>query len=199
MCGTYKTIKMNDNKILVVDLESAGFQAKGGSIVELGLVEVDLESGEITTLFDSLVREDILSAKHRESSEYNWIFQNSDLTPEMVRNAPSQHEVYPKFQAIIDQYPNGITAFNRNFDIPYLQSRGIKFGKLLPCPMLLLTGIMKLPKTKGFGYKWPKVIEAFPFLFPDVDYNEAHRGASDARDEALIVLEMYKRGWYKID
>lgn len=63
--------------------------------------------------------------------------------------------------------------------------------------MKLLTGIMKLPSPRG-GYKWPKVIEAIPFLFPDVDYSEAHRGASDARDEALIILEMYKRGWYKI-
>lgn len=183
-------------KILVTDIETLGFKNKGGSIVEVGLVELDLETGEITTLFDSLVKEDILSAKHRESPDYNWIFQNSDLTPEMVRDAPIQHEVYPKLQEIVDRYPNGITAFNRAFDIPYLESRGIKFPKLLPCPMLLLTNIMKL--SGPYGYKWPKVTEAYKFLFPDIEYQERHRGASDAKDEAMIVLEMYRRGWYKL-
>ena len=188
---------MSDKKILVIDIETAGFQNQGGCIVEVGAVSLDLDSGEIVEVFNSLVREDSLSAKHRDDSKYNWIFQNSDLTPEMVRNAPSEHEVYPKLQELIHQFPNGVTAFNRNFDIPYLESRGLKFMKLLPCPMVKLTNIMKLPSSRG--YKWPKVTEAFPFLFPEVtDYDEAHRGASDARDEALIVLEMYKRGWYEI-
>ena len=185
-------------KILVIDLESAGFMQKGGSIVEVGAVSLDLETGEIQEVFNSLVREDILSAKHRESSEYNWIFQNSDLTPEMVREAPSQHDVYAAFQEIVNQFPEGVTAFNRDFDVPYLESRGIKFRKLQPCPMKVMTGVMKLPHKNGRGgYKWPKVEEAFAFLFPEVEYKEAHRGASDARDEAMIVLEMYKRGIYK--
>ena len=189
-----------ENKILVIDIESLGFREKGGSIVEVGAVELNLETGEITEVFNSLVREDILSAKHRESSEYNWIFQNSDLTPEMVREAPSQHDVYPLFQEVVNRYTNGVTAFNRNFDIPYLESRGIKFRKLQPCPMLVLTNIMKLPHKNGrSGYKWPKVEEAFPYLFPDVEYKENHRGAIDAKDEAMIVFEMYKRGIYKIE
>lgn len=185
-------------KILVCDIETLGFLNKGGSIVEVGAVSLDLETGEIQEVFNSLVREDILSAKHRESSEYNWIFQNSDLTPEMVREAPSQHDVYAAFQEIVNQFPEGVTAFNRDFDVPYLESRGIKFRKLQPCPMKVMTGIMKLPHKNGLGgCKWPKVEEAFAFLFPEVEYKEAHRGASDARDEAMIVLEMYKRGIYK--
>lgn len=185
-------------KILVLDIETCGMNPKTGAIVEVGAVELDLETGEINEVFNSLVNEPHLCGFHKSGGN-EWIFENSTLTIEEVRSAPKSVDVYPRFQEIVDKYPHGATAFNRNYDIPYLQSRGIKFGKLLPCPMLLLTGIMKLPKTKGFGYKWPKVIEAFPFLFPEVDYNEAHRGASDARDEALIVLEMYKRGWYKID
>ena len=70
-----------EDKILVIDIETLGFREKGGSIVEVGAVSLDLETGEIQDVFNSLVREDILSARHRESSEYNWIFQNSDLTP----------------------------------------------------------------------------------------------------------------------
>lgn len=189
-----------ENKILVIDIETLGFREKGGSIVEVGAVELNLETGEITEVFNSLVREDILSARHRESSEYNWIFQNSDLTPEIVREAPSQHDVYPLFQEVVNRYTEGVTAFNRNFDIPYLESRGIKFRKLQPCPMLVLTNIMKLPHKNGrSGYKWPKVEEAFQYLFPTVKYSEAHRGAMDAKDEAMIVFEMYKRGIYKIE
>lgn len=109
-----------ENKILVVDIESLGFQKDGGCIVEVGAVELDLDNGTIVEVFNSLVREDGLREKHRESDRYNWIFKNSSLTPEMVREAPSQHDVYPAFQKVVDKYPLGITAFNRSFDIDYL-------------------------------------------------------------------------------
>jgi DNA polymerase-3 subunit epsilon len=43
------------------------------------------------------------------------------------------------------------------------------------------------------------VEEAFKFFFPESQYIEAHRGADDAKHEAMIVYELYKLGIFKIN
>ena len=65
--------------------------------------------------------------------------------------------------------------------------------------MILSTNICKIPSPKGKGYKWPKVQEAYDFLFGETAYVEEHRGADDAYHEADIVYELYLRGVFKID
>lgn len=200
------------NKILVLDIETTGFLTRGGSIVEIGIVELNLDNGEINIIYDSLCRETILNASHREYLDYKlkgleppktakgWIFGNSDLDPEDVRKAPLFERVKVEVQDIINKYPNGVTAFNKRFDLDFLKDRGIIINKELPCPMLLSTPICKLPNMNGFSdYKWPKVEEAYKFFFPGSEYIEEHRGADDAKHEAQIVYELYKRGIFKID
>ncbi len=185
---------MNENKILVIDIETTGF-LPNGSIVECGIVELDLESGEIKEVFNSLLREPTFT----EESWGSWIFSNSDLTAQEVCDAPEASLIYPQIQYVIDQYPTGVTAYNRNFDVDFLVSRGIRFGRLLPCPMLLLTPICKLPFPRGgSGFKFPKCEEAHRYLFPDVEYTEAHRGLSDATDEARIIYKLYTMGIFTL-
>lgn len=179
-------------KILIVDIETTGFLTEGGTIVEIGAVELDLENGEILEVFNSLCREKTLTAKHRDA----WIFQNSDLTVEEVRNAPPFETVIWEFQRIVNNYPAGITAFNRAFDIPFLMDRGVQFKKHLACPMLVSTDILKLPGKFG-KFKWPKVEEAFSHFFPDVEYVEKHRGADDAAHEAMIVYKLFTIGAFR--
>lgn len=183
-------------KILVLDIETTGFLKQGGSIVEIGIVDLNLDNGEVKEVFNSLVREDILTGKHREEP-YGWIFRNSDLTVEAVREAPKMYDVFPEVQEILDSYPLGCTAYNKAFDFGFLRDRGFKINDL-PCPMLLSTEICKLPGRFGL-YKWPKVEEAFDFFFPDNEYTEKHRGADDAKHEAMIVYELYKRGIFKVN
>ncbi len=70
---------------------------------------------------------------------------------------------------------------------------------MLDCPMQLSTPILQLPPTRqGTSHKWPKVEEAWAYFFPDQPYIELHRGADDARHEALIVWELYKRDVFKV-
>jgi DNA polymerase III epsilon subunit-like protein len=185
---------MDQNKILIVDLETSGLSYIKDVIFEAGIVCLDLTSGHIETLFDSCIREPHLSSKHRDS----WIFSNSDLTPEAIRSAPTLAEVRPTIQAIFDQY-EGMTAFNSKFDFGFLRNRNFTLPKELPCPMILSTEILKLPPKNGYpGYKWPSAQEAWDYYFPDSPYKEKHRGADDARIESAIVYEMYKRGQYPI-
>jgi DNA polymerase-3 subunit epsilon len=65
--------------------------------------------------------------------------------------------------------------------------------------MLLATDLCKLPSKNGYkDYKWPKVTEAFAFLFPDHEYTELHRGADDAIHEAMIVHKLFTMGIFKV-
>lgn len=187
---------MNENKILILDIETSGFLNAGGSIVEIGIVELNLENGEIKDVFDSLVREPIFGMKHTEG-KYGWIFKNSDLTPGDVFDAPMDSEVFPKVQEILDSYPLGCTAYNNKFDFGFLEDRGIRIKKL-PCPMILSTDICKISKKRGSGYKWPKVEEAFEFFFPEIEYTEQHRGLDDSKHEAMIVYKLYQDGVFKV-
>lgn len=188
-----------DNKILILDIETTGFLNEGGSIVEVGIVSLDLSSGSTQILFDSVCRENILTGRHREEP-MGWIFRNSTLTVEAVRNAPLLQSLLTEVQSIINRYPIGATAYNRDFDFNFLESRGICFETKLPCPMQLSTAICKIP-ARHFAhgnYKWPKVEEAWKHFFPDVDYIELHRGADDAVHEAKIVYELYKSGVFTL-
>ena len=184
-------------KILVLDIETTGFLKQGGSIVEIGIVELDLDNGEINEVYSSLCKEDIFNERHQEHP-YGWIFNNSDLKFKEVMKASEFAIVKNQVQTILDKYPLGCTAFNNFFDFGFLRDRGLLI-KGLPCPMQLSTPICKLPKRNGYnGYKWPKVEEAFDHFFPDNDYTEKHRGADDAYHEAQIVYELYKMGIFKI-
>lgn len=184
-------------KILVIDIETTGFVGQGGAIVEIGIVELDLATGEIKVILDTLLKEDILTEEH-QSDPYGWIFTHSDLKFEDLEDAPPGNEVLQKVQEILDQYPNGATAFNKAFDFGFFKNRGLRV-KELPCPMLLSTDVCRLKKKNGYGgWKWPKVEEAYQFFYPEDVYDELHRGADDAAHEAKIVYALYKLGIFKI-
>lgn len=184
-------------KILVIDIETTGFQNQGGKICEVGIVSLDLSNGNKEIVFNSLCHERPITREHVQDS---WIVKNGYITVEEIQNSPYLPSILAEIQNVINSYPNGATAFNRSFDFNFLQSRGVQFPKMLPCPMILATDICKLPNQNGFSsYKWPKVEEAWKHFFPEVEYVELHRGADDAFHEADIVYELYKLGVFKIN
>lgn len=184
------------SKILIIDIETTDFLQRNGKIVEIGIVELDLSNGERDIIYDRVCWENGLTEKEVDDS---WIVKNSDLTKEAIRTSDNLNKLKPRIQQIINEYPNGATAFNNAFDFGFLESRGFVFPKKLPCPMKLSTDICKLPSPKGFGFKWPKVEEAHKHFFGDVGYIEKHRGADDVFHEAEIVYELFKMGVFKID
>lgn len=182
-------------KILIVDIETTDFLQKGGKIVEIGIVELDLSNGAKQIIFDKVTHEKGIT---RDEVEKSWIIKNSTLTVEDVRTSRALHKLQPEIQEILYEYKAGATAFNNAFDFGFLEDRGFVFPKKLACPMKLSTNLCQLPKAWGGGYKWPNVEEAYEFFFGQTDYVEAHRGADDAYNEADIVYELYKRGIFKI-
>lgn len=182
-------------KILILDIETTGFLQQGGKIVEIGIVELDLSSGERKIIYDKVCHETGITLQEVENS---WIVKNSDLTVEAIRTSKNLERLKPEIQAILNQYESGATAFNNSFDFGFLEDRGFVFPKKLPCPMKLSTDICKLPSPRG-GYKWPKVEEAHLHFFGDVGYVEQHRGADDAFFEAEIVFKLYQLGVFKLN
>ncbi len=183
---------MRRESIAVVDIETTGFSHQEDCIVEIGICELDLNSGNCRELFSKLIRENHFSTQHRNA----WIFKNSDLSYEGILNARPLDVYIKKLQRIFNIYP--ATAFNKRFDLDYLKDRGFLINEL-PCPMVIATDILKLPPRKsGTLYKWPNVEETWEHFFPDKEYVEKHRSYDDAVHEALIIFELYKRNKWKL-
>lgn len=188
-----------DTKILIIDIETTGFHPKDCIILEVGLVELDLVTGKRKIIFDSTChnKRNFLTRDYIEDS---WVVKKGYMTVEEIRRSPDFETIKDEIQAIVNKYPNGATAYNRIFDMTFLEYYGITFPKLLPCPMLLSTNIVKAPhkNPRHGGYKWPSVEEAWRHFFPDIEYDEIHRGADDAYHEASIVYELYKLKKFKL-
>lgn len=185
-------------KIAVIDIETTGRTPKTGTIVEIGICLLDLNTHFKSKLFDSTCREANFESLHEgRKLENAWVFQNSSLKIDYVKNGPTWEEIKPKIQKILSKF--AVTAYNKQFDLGFLQARGIKIRKELECPMIQATPILKIP---GYydKYKWPSVQECWEYFFPNKkDYLEEHRAYDDALHEADIVHALYEIGAWKID
>ena len=185
------------DKIVVIDLETTDTNECIGAIVEVGVCELDLKTGETTKLLDSIISENIFGKSHHDA----WIFQNSSLTVDNIHKyGVSWHLIKQDLQKILNKYP--ITAYNKQFDFKFLRHRRLDIKSELPCPMKVATHILKLPSHYGGypygGYKWPSFQEAWDYYNPDSDYIETHRAYDDAYHEALLIYDMYQKGDYTI-
>lgn len=181
-----------ENEILVLDIETTGLSPANDYILELGIVKLNTETGEITELFDEVFKDPNLTAKHRNS----WIFQNGFMEIEEIRNAKPLSNYSNTIQEILTPFKGRITAWNRNFDQSFLHANGFDLGEDVPCPMKASTEFFKIEGSRG--YKWPKAQEAWDILFPSTLKIEAHRGLDDSIMEAKIIFELIQLGEYEI-
>ncbi len=184
------------NKILIIDIETTGFLPKG-EIVEIGIVELDIKTGEKKIIYDQIIKP---THATKEEIDKSWIVEKGFLkTSDILKGDLIINQII-NVQDIIVEYPLGSTAFNNVFDFNFLENEGISFSKKLPCPMKLMTPICKLPHPSGRkGYKWPSAQEAWEYFFgKNTGYIEKHRGADDAFHEADVVYALIKRGIFKV-
>ncbi len=187
-------------KVAVIDIETTGLKASNDLILEIGIVELNLDTEETKVLFNNFVKEPSFGEKYRNA----WIFDNSDMKFEEALNAPNLEKFRNELQEIFNNY--GVTAFNISFDLGFLKARGFNFPNELPCIMITATDICKIPHPNGIRkdryrnseFKWPKVQEAWDFFFPNSNYIEGHRAADDAIHEAKILFELYKSGTFPL-
>ncbi len=177
--------------VCVIDIETTGLDPTFDYIVEVGMCKLNLDTGQVTPLLNTLVCE---AGFRRDGDPDAWIFQNSDLSYDDVLKAPPWEEVHPRIQVILDAYP--VTAFNKDFDLGFLQHRGVHPRNVLPCIMKVATPICRIPHPSYAGFKWPKAEEAWDYFFPHHGYVEQHRAYDDCVHEALILQEMHNRGYF---
>lgn len=188
--------KYRPREIFILDIETTHLKPESGAIVEVGIVKLNLVTGKVELLFNSLCRENGVKL-----DEKAWIFNNSSLTVEDIHKAPAFDKIKGDIQNIINSFPLGGTAYNSSFDFSWLESRGVEIPVKLPDPMKVATPICKLPSRnrKRGQYKWPSVQEAWDYFFPRSKYMEKHRGGDDALREAQIVLKLYQMGYFTVE
>jgi len=113
-------------EILITDIETTGFLNQGGKIVEVGIVSLNLLTGEKKVLFDQVCHERPITKQEVEES---WIVKNSNLTLEIIQKSKQLVHYIPWINAIYAAYPLGGTAFNNAFDNSFLKSRGVILNK----------------------------------------------------------------------
>jgi len=85
------------SKILIIDIETTGFQNEGGKIVEIGMVELDLSTGNRCIVYDEVCHETGITLKDVSES---WIIKNSDLTIEAVRHSKNLEKLKPEIERV---------------------------------------------------------------------------------------------------
>lgn len=170
-------------KIIVLDIETTGFNNIIDAIVEIGMVLVDTDTKEITTIFNEIVKDSRFDEiKHKNS----WIFNNSTLTVDDVINATPLEDFRDVIQGWFDKYP--LSAFNMKFDTGFMASHGFKF-KQTKC-LMESSKPYNINKDRRGNQKTPSVPEIYDQFFPDENYDEEHRGCDDAYHEAKILLKL---------
>lgn len=94
-----------------------------------------------------------------------------------------------------------VCAFNLKFDSLLIDIEMSKLQQSLYnwqnhgiCAMLESTPVCKLPKSRGNGFKWPKLDEAFDFMFNEPRVNQ-HDALQDCRDTGRILKWLVQNGF----
>ncbi|MEJ2127073.1 MAG: 3'-5' exonuclease [Candidatus Bathyarchaeota archaeon] len=176
-------------EILVIDLETANINSKQNPwslkntlICEIGIVNLNLDTGEIKPIFNQTCKENDCPDPH------SWIFNHTDLTYDEVSNSTHFEEVKKQIQPILESKP--VTSWNQRFDFKHLENplRNLVIPTKFWDPMCTLNNFLKLNFRRN-GYKWLKVTEAFRYFYPNKKWKQNHRAIDDAQIEAEIIFE----------
>ena len=184
--------------VFVLDTETTGLCGyPRDRVVDIAICKVNFDTAKIEEVYSSVVGHDV--DKWDIDQKNAWIFQNTDLKLEDVKNAPPLEEIASDVQDILKG--NVVTSYNVGFDFrKFLNYNPWKLGlhsHIGPCIMLAATDICKIP---GYGedYKWPKLQEAYDLITVDdpvgIKGRQTHRALSDAVMASWILLELAAMG-----
>ncbi|KKM71341.1 hypothetical protein LCGC14_1431560, partial [marine sediment metagenome] len=184
------------DRVIVIDIETTGFDSSVDKIIEIGIIEVNLKTKERKVLFNSPIYEEGVDL--HKNSEF---FKMSSLDYSNITDYPSLEFLENTLQFIFDNIR--ITSFNMNFDLGFLESRGFLFPKKLQDLMTHTRKIM--PKGKKYNFEY-----AYRFLFnssknkesnylSDPDYRQQHHAIDDAIYGVELLDLLYHEFNYPLD
>ena len=170
-------------EIYVLDTETTGLD--GGPldlVVDIGICAVDLERGKIRDVYSSVVGYDVTEWDDRRSKA--WIFENTDLTLDMVAAAPPIVRVRDAVSKLLTG--KTVTSYNVPFDMEKFLYREpwCMRGTFNVCTdiMKAATDVCKLPSQYyGLGYRFPKLDHAYKTI---LDSDPA--GVGDKQDHRAL-------------
>jgi len=192
------------DEIYVLDTETTGlFGAPKDLVVDIGITRVSLRKGTVEDVYSS-----VLGYEVDEWDDYHrnaWIFQNTDMTLDMVSEAPPALKVIDDVRRILRT--KAVTSYNVPYDMGkflYLEPWNLK-GTFNECRdiMLSATQVCKLPSEYyGRQYKYPKLDYAYSTILGGEDPAnihgvQDHRALSDARMASYIMIKMFRDGSYR--
>lgn len=186
--------------IYVLDTETTGLKGHPyDHVVDIAICRVSLEKGTVEPVFSSVVGHD--TSRWDQTTRHAWIFENTDLSLEMVQAAPPLLEVVSEVRRLLhNQY---VTSFNVDFDF-------LRFLFLPPwdlktiihptrCIMKAAMPICAIPGTYD-TYKYPKLQEAYDMIVSgdpaNIAGNQTHRALSDTIMASHILIALDRMGKY---
>lgn len=191
-------------EIYVIDTETTGLEgAPKDVVVDIGICKVNLRKGKVEDVYSSVLGYDVY-----EWDDYRrnaWIFQNTDMTLEMVAEAPPAMKVITDVRHILKG--KTVTAYNIAYDMDkflYRDPWDLK-GTFTPCNdiMLAATQVCKLPSQYyGRQYRYPKLDHAYATIVEGdpagIHGTQNHRALSDAQMASYLMIQMHRDGTYSI-
>jgi len=180
-------------KLAVIDTETTELTPTLGKIVEVALVTVDTETGEIRRMFNMLAHPRL----SRAEVERTWIVQSGHISLDEIIKARHNAVVAFGLRHHLGKLP--WTSYNVQFDYSFLKKSP---WRLPPpgqdCIMARATHACEIPTPGPLGdegaYKWPKLSEAYEILVGG-EFN-GHRAMDDAIAAAKVMLALIKKGNY---
>lgn len=174
--------KKNEIEI-VLDVETTGLDYTKEKIIEFGAVK--LVNGKIKDKFETLIN----AKQHIRKSS----MAVHGITEEMLENAPTEEEIFPKIFEFIGDYP--IVAHNAIFDFSFLNRTSKRlYGKPLENHHIDTQFMFKelYPQLESCG------LEALMGTF-GVDFSTRHRAYADAEGLALCYPALKKMYFQKYE
>ncbi len=190
------------DEIIVLDTETTGLNgAPKDVVVDIGMTRVSLRKGTVSDVYSSVLGYDV-----EEWDDYRrnaWIFQNTDMTLDMVSDAPPAIKVIDDVRRILRG--SVATSYNVAYDMDkflYQEPWNLR-GTFKQCRDIMLEAmdVCKLPSEYyGRKYRYPKLDYAYSHIVDGdpagIDGKQDHRALSDARMASYVMIQMYRDGCY---
>ena len=177
--SVYNSKQQNiDTTYCVLDLETTGFSATTEKITEVGIMKI--KNGEVLESFSEFVNPE----KHIPER----VTEVTNITDEMVKDAPTIKELFPKILEFLGD-PNNtvIVAHNANFDVGFLKQNAKVLGYDFDYTYLDTLSLAKdlFPDYKK--YKLGKIAENL-----GIKVEVAHRALDDVDTTVKVFNVMMK-------
>jgi len=191
------------DEIYVLDTETTGLDgAPKDLVVDVGITKVSLRKGTVEDVYSSVLGYDV-----DEWDDYHrtaWIFENTDMSLEMVREAPPAMKVIDDVRRILKgKY---VTSYNVAYDMKkflYQEPWNLRgtFTEVFDI-MLAAKDVCKLPSQYyGREYRYPKLDYAYSTIVEgdpaNINGTQNHRALSDAQMASYLMIQMFRDKTYR--